>query len=326
MNVLLIISICLSILAQMDIASFIRPCMYGAWGITCLCLLPIKTFKISRFTGYFLLIYMVYIVYCLVCTGILGLPHIKGTFLQLLFIPVMLCILGDAYAPYLTEKSFQKLLIAYLLSSLGFAIYIHLTYFSSYSAWRSSMMYDFVQKNSAAQIWGTALLINLFLINYKKAFMKYLGICIMGYFMLLIFASHCRTALLGLICVFLWNVIKYSKYKFLWIGAVIVSILSYLFIPSLQDALNHSLLLTKYDGTDMDAFSSGRLGFYHLAWDTFLSSPLLGIGEYYVDNSYLCILAQSGIIGFGLIESIWLFKIFQLNRLNIAGRLWLAGF
>ena len=68
-------------------------------------------------------------------------------------------------------------------------------------------------------------------------------------------------------------------------------------------------MIDKYAGADINTLSSGRLGLYVQALDNFIESPILGVGRYYVDCSYIYILAESGIIGFLLIEFIWLKRI-----------------
>ena len=173
------------------------------------------------------------------------------------------------------------------------------------------MEYDLAQKNSAAQIWGAAILVNAFLIPYKNRLIRWVKYMLTGYFLILILLSHCRTALLGLSLVFLGNFIFYSKHKILWIIIGIIGLQLVLYVPTVHNFINHSLLLTKYEGADMDTFSSGRLGLYALAWKNFWSSPLIGVGNYYVDCSYLSILTENGIIGFILIESVWFYKILQ---------------
>jgi len=311
MNIILIFCIIVSIFSQIEpIQPILRPLMYFSWPSACLYYLVAFKGKlhISQFTMYFAATYLVFILYCITCY-LFGADNLESSYLKLLYIPLMLCCIGDCYAPHLTSKKFERLCCIYVWSALAFALWIHLTYFPSYGSWLNSMAYDFSQKNSAAQIWGGAIIVNTFLVSYKSSLTKYIGPCITGYFCFLILVSHCRTALLALALVLLYNVIFYSKHKILWIIALLAGVQLVLYLPSFHNFINHSLLFTKYEGTDMDAFSSGRLGLYTLAWKTFLSSPLIGVGKYYVDCSYLSILAENGIIGFILIESIWFYKI-----------------
>lgn len=301
----------ISILSQIQPIEYVtRPLMYASWPFACFYyLIAFKgKLNISKFTKYYSVIYLLFILYCLLCY-LLGADNLKSTHLSLLYIPLMLCVLADCCAPCLTQTKFQYLLRVYFVTALIFAVWVHITYFPSYSSWRGSMVYDFAQKNSAAQIWGAAILVNMFLIQYKTKLWKYVGTVLNFYLVWLILVSHCRTALLGLGVVLVWNIIAYSKHKIGWIIIGLVGLQCILYIPAFRDMINHSLLLTKYEGADADAFSSGRLGLYQLAWQDFLSSPLIGVGKYYVDCSYISTLTENGIIGFVLIESIWLYKV-----------------
>ena len=310
MNTLLIISIFVSVFSQIEpIEPVLRPLMYICWPLSCLgSILTFKQIRISRFTTYFAFTYLIFIIYCLICYAA-GAENIKSYYLQVLYIPLMLCLLADFCSDRISVIRFQRLCKIYVWVSFLFALWVNLTYFRSYGSWLSSMGYDFPQKNSAAQIWGMAILVNIFLIQHKTVFGRRLAWVISVYFMFLILLSHCRTALLGLSLVFVCNIIYYSRHRILCIIALLIGVYILFTLPSFHNFINHSLLFTKYEGAELDAFSSGRLGFYNVAWNSFLSSPLIGVGKYYVDCSYLSILAEDGIIGFIMIESIWLYKI-----------------
>ena len=311
MNLFIIFCIVISVISQIQpIQAVARPIMYVSWPTACLYYVLIFKGKLhlSKFTVYFAIIYSLFIFYCLTCY-LFGAENLKSSYLNLLYIPLMFCFIGDCYSLYITSLRFERLCQIYVWIALLFAIWVHFNYFRSYGSWLNSMSYDFGQKNSAAQVWASAILINVFLIKYKSSLSRRLGLCITVYFLFLIFVSHCRAVLLGLALVFFYNIIVYSKHKILWIIIGLLTLPIGLTVSSFQNFINHSLLLTKYGNTDIDAFSSGRLGLYLLAWKDFFSSPLIGVGRYYVDCSYLSILTENGIIGFIMIESIWLYKI-----------------
>ena len=310
MNLLLIFAIIVSVFSQIEpIAPVFRPLMYVSWPLSCFCaILTFKRIRISKFTTYFAFTYLLFIIYCLACYAV-GAENTKSYYLQILYIPLMLCLLADFCSDRISKIRFQRLCKIYVWVSFLFALWVNLTYFRSYGSWLSSMGYDFSQKNSAAQIWGMAILVNVFLIQHKTVFSRRLAWVISFYFMFLILLSHCRTALLGLGIVLFCNIVYYSKNRILWIIALLIGAHIVFTLPSFHNFINHSLLFTKYEGAELDAFSSGRLGYYSIAWNVFLSSPLIGVGKYYVDCSYLSILTENGIIGFILIESIWIYKV-----------------
>jgi len=317
MILLFLLCIIVSIFSQIKpLEDIFRPLMYASWFFTFLyCILYAKLkLSLSKFTYYFIFVLIIFLLYCVFCSSIFGSFHLENNYLRLLYIPIMLSILGDIYSNFITEKQLQIIYITYVLMSIVFAIWVHNTFFSSLLNWRFSMEYVFAQKNSAAQIWGSAILINVFLIDYKNALLKHFGKCISFYLLFLILITHCRTALLGLMVAFFWDFLRYSKHKIL-LGIVLILLVQIISsVHFIQDTINHSLLITKYEGTSLDAFSSGRLGLYSIAWDFFITSPIIGVGAYYVDNSYLLILTESGIIGFVLIESIWLYKIIECYK------------
>ena len=70
--------------------------------------------------------------------------------------------------------------------------------------------------------------------------------------------------------------------------------------------IDQALLLTKNAGADINTFSSGRLDGWDRALATFAKSPFFGCGRYYVDCSYISVLAEIGILGFVLVESVWI--------------------
>lgn len=160
--------------------------------------------------------------------------------------------------------------------------------------------------NSAAQIWTTAIFLCYFLLRNNtcskgKIFLYY---CIILYLLLMCFLSECRTALIGIGVVTLLNIIFISKHKIVLLLGVLIAVLVVFRIPAVYKFAEKALGLSKME-QGLDNFSSGRIGLYKEALQTFYDSPLIGTGNYYVDCSYISILAESGIIGFLLIEMVW---------------------
>lgn len=118
------------------------------------------------------------------------------------------------------------------------------------------------------------------------------------------FLSECRTALIGIGVVTLLNIIFISKHKIVLLLGVLIAVLVVFRIPAVYKFAEKALGLSKME-QGLDNFSSGRIGLYKEALQTFYDSPLIGTGNYYVDCSYISILAESGIIGFLLIEIVW---------------------
>ena len=102
-----------------------------------------------------------------------------------------------------------------------------------------------------------------------------------------------------------------TQKKAAWLSAIIVICIAVWFIPITREFLNQALLLSKYAGADFNTFSSGRVILWKRAADVFLESPVIGSGKHYVDCSYLLILAESGLVGFFIIETIWINKAYS---------------
>ena len=143
---------------------------------------------------------------------------------------------------------------------------------------------------------------------------KYLWYVSGGYLLVLCGLSQCRTAILGLACVVIYNILIYSKHKAKWIFLICFAICGLLVFSETRQFISQVFLINKYAGADLNTMSSGRLGLYAKAIDTFLASPFVGVGRYYVDCSYIYILAESGMIGFLLIEYVWIKRIISNLR------------
>lgn len=313
---LLQFTIAVTVFSQMEeFMFFFRPSMYLLWILLFgfLFITNKRQIKISSFTASFLFCYGLFSLFCLF--QVLFNPDYKiASYLQIMLIPLLVSIVSNMIENKLSRDYIVSICETYVLSSLLFAFYINIIYFSSYQAWLASNQYIFDSKNSAAQIWCSAILITYYVILpiAKKKYFWYIAI---AYLFMLCGLSQCRTAMLGLICVTMFNVLIYSKHKIKWMLLIFLGICGLLFFPDTRQFVNQAFLLEKYAGADMNTMSSGRLVSYTKAFENFCEAPFFGVGRYYVDCSYIYILAESGIIGFLLIEYIWAKRII-LNLRN----------
>lgn len=309
---LLQFTIAITVFSQMETLSKIcRPLMYISWFILFGYLLSINVekIKLSSFTASYLFCYILFLGFCLFQSWI-DADYKIASYLQVMVIPLLVSLISDLLRNKLSVNWLISTCKVYVFSSVIFALYINFTYFSSYQEWLASQVYLFASKNSAAQIWCSAILILYFIILpiSKKKCLCYTG---MTYLLILCGLSQCRTAILGLVCVLAYNILIHSKHKSKWIIIICTSMILLLLIPQSREFISQAFLLDKYAGADMNTMSSGRLGLYSKAWGEFCESPLIGVGHYYVDCSYLYILAESGIIGFLIIEFVWIKRIFS---------------
>ena len=140
------------------------------------------------------------------------------------------------------------------------------------------------------------------------------------YLLLVLWLSQCRTAILAIVLIVLYNFIFNAKHKFIYILFFTAIVILCLCNKTISTFLEKALGLNNYIGADLDKFSSGRLSLYKQALNIFMQSPIIGVGQYYVDCSYLSILCESGIIGFILIEGIWGYRVILNFRYGIKNK------
>ncbi len=310
-ELLLKLVIVVSVLTQITpISGVLRIVMYACWGVL-LCYLLIRkdgVIKTSGFLIHFVGAYIAFLAYCIIA-ALFGKEHLNGRYLDLMVIPLIVTFVGGQIRA--DKKALEGYAKMYLLAALILAVWVHLTYFASYSLWLTQMQYAFAQKNSAGQIWVTAVLVGLALIRPENRWERLAYYGVYAYLLIMVALSQCRTAMLAVGCVAVVMILFRTKHRFRWLLLLgILAVAAWLFPPT-RAFVDKALFLTKYQGTDLNTFSSGRIDNYIAALEVFAASPFIGAGRYYVDCSYISILAESGLIGFFLIESIWVHKIYD---------------
>ena len=308
--ILLELTVIVSVFSQIaSIASITRPTMYVLWGIIILvgCINRKGKIPVKQFTQRFILAYALFGMLCLI-TGLFNSQHFAANYLRILIVPLLVTIAGDMYSGE-DRDLFYRLSKLYLLAAVIYAIWVQITYIPSYSSWLNTRMYLFKSKNSAGQIWVAAIFLIVWFVEFKNKVQKY--ICYASCFYLLIMTGicQCRTAMLSIAVALGAFAVSRSRHKIRWIFTIVVCVIVLYSIPFTRGFIEQALFLNKYAGTDLNTFSSGRIDTWKRAFDNFALSPIVGVGKYYVDSSYLLILAESGLLGFFLIEWIWVKKI-----------------
>ena len=272
--------------------------------------------KISSFAKTFIISFVAFCSFCLIM-GLFNETYFSANYLFVLAVPLLVTLAADMYAN-MEQDLLNQLAILYLICSITFAVWVQIVYFPSYLDWLDARSYMFGQKNSAGQIWCSAIFITMFFINYKGRLIKYIAYIGAFYLFIMTAIVQCRTALLGLIVAIAAYAISKSQHKIRLILILLLLLVGVMFIPFVKDFIEQALLLSKYEasGADINTFSSGRLDYYEEALFHIISSPIIGVGKYYVDCSYLSILAESGLIGFCIIEIVLLKKIVQCYELS----------
>lgn len=305
------LAIIVSVLSQFGaFESIFRIAMYIIWiSIVIVGVINLK-FKIelSNFAFTYMLLYIVWLSICM-AASMFGGKHLHGNYLQIMLVPVLVTITANLYRDDITQDMVLSLCKTYVACALCFALWVHITYFPSYANWLQMESYSYTQKNSAAQIWCSSIIIIMFVIKPKIKSERFLWYGIAIYLLMISALSQCRTALLGIGFAGFIYVIKYTKHRFIVISIILLACLFMWNNQITRQFINQTFLLEKYAGADINTMSSYRIDYWQQALEAFSKSPLLGVGEWYVDCSYISVLAEGGIIGFVLIESIWLKRI-----------------
>ncbi|MBR3352209.1 MAG: O-antigen ligase family protein [Lachnospiraceae bacterium] len=314
-NLLLELAIICSVFSQIEsVERVFRFAMYIMWILVLLFGLAKQRslVHINDFSKTFIFAYLLFVLFCLL-RGFIDNNFLTTNYLRVLLVPLMVTISGDIVADD-NIKTIDKLCRVYLICALIFAVWVQRTYFTSYSSWLVSRRYIFSEKNSAGQIWSAAIFISIFLLHYKSRLEKTLIYMACMYLLIMIGICQCRTSILGIGVAITAYIFVRSKKKLKLTILIALVVLSLYYIPFTRNFINQALFLTKYAGTDLNTFSSGRIVKYIKALQLFKSSPYIGVGQYYVDCSYLLILVESGIIGFLIIEWIWINKLILSYR------------
>lgn len=321
-NSTLIVILCVitSVLSQIeDISGVMRPLMYASWLLLLAYLLVANRFKIylSFGTKMFAMLFSLLLAMGFVLSIVIKDYALAG-YIKVMFIPLIVCFCAEQYKYKTDEYDIQLIIKVYIACALAYAVWVNIIYFSSFDIWLEQMVYVFTGKNSAAQIWSTAVLMIAFFLEYKTVIGRIIGYAVGAYLLFIIGLSQCRTAILALcVAAAVFALVK-SKHKLVWALFFAAVFIFLWFYGPTREFIDKSLFLTKYEGADFNTFSSGRVDLWKDAINEFFDSPFIGNGNYYVDCSYILILAETGILGFLLIEPIWIYRAVNNFRFSVS--------
>lgn len=301
------VAILLTVLSQIrSLSPFLRPFMFITWIILFGdCLFQYKNeLYLSKTVRTFLVMYFFFIVFKLSCSFFNSL-HIEGNYLKIMLIPLLVSIVGNNT----NNEKLRMYKKIYIISAFCLALWVNIVYFPSYTQWLKTSTYVYTSKNSAAQIWGSAILLLFEEYRGKNIKVKICIIILAIYLLLLCGMCRCRTAILALLVISLIYVLKGCSLKKLLF--VCLSVIIFYHIPAVQSFFEQAFLLKKYAGADLNTFSSDRIQQWEKALNVFKDNIIIGYGMYYTDCSYISILAENGMVGFVLIESIWLTRVVE---------------
>lgn len=241
---------------------------------------------------------------CCLLTGETG--YLTG-FFQLYLKCLLMYLIGVlvSSADDMTPGQWRTVLAAYVAASCVYMAWAWASYFPGFSAWLSSSTYLFAAKNSLGQICGVASVVlavaGAGLEDGPRKAALWGGSALMACCVLLI---QCRTAALAVALALIVLLASDGKRKALVALAIALAVALAL-SPTLRTYASHALFLDKYAGADANAMSSGRLAAWGRALANLDGRWLLGLGKYYVDNAYVNLLANLGLVGLALFMAVW---------------------
>lgn len=315
LHYLIVVTIIISILSQItELQSIMRPIMFAFWGALGICSINCGKIYLSRYTKFYVVIYVVFGLFCMICS-LFNENFLKNNYLSALMIPLGATYVGENIATK-TGIKIRDIMRIYVWSAVAFAAYVNVWFFPDMEGWLSSQQYVFTSKNSAAQIWCSAFILAFFLFIIEGSKKEKIIYSIASIYLLFVsFISGCRTAFLGAIIAISIYFVFFGKKKMALFILVLAIFLILWHNASVRIYLEHFLQIDKYNVINFNSITSGRGDNWQSGINAFMQSMLVGNGNFYCDCSYISILAESGLIGFLLIESIWIGRI-AINFVN----------
>lgn len=314
-DVVCILTIIVTVLTQVPaLSSYFRPAMYALWVLALAVGFAESGFTIPRirFLGLYIITLVILVSECIICDFVQG-THLDSYALQVVPLPLLCYIVGLYFAQIIRRQLARQCLWALFLTAFFAFMYIFITYVGSLSVWLNANYYIYIQKNSAAQIIGCTMLLTAFLINPEKKWInviKYIALAVMFVF---IVAMQCRTALVGLLttAAVYYFLVLHGRKKILATLALVVLVVLVINSDTLMQYVTKAFVFTERQSRNLDGFVSGRITLFGEAWQIFREHPFVGTGHYRVDDFYLCLLSDVGLIGFVPIITLWIVRIYK---------------
>lgn len=313
-NVLIILTIICSIISQLPLMlnstlGLVLKFMWIPFGLFVL-IKAGKCFVDNILTPWYVFIIIFTIYLCVI--NPFGINSYFGADYNNILLSTIICIVSYSFwYCYGSTKLIKLISIVILITGVIFAYELFIQSLRFISLESRAEIYR--AKNSAAQILLSCLLITYIFLKNQKGKSKiivYISIILLT---IIIFILKSRATLASLFFVIIYFILhiknKKVKKNLLWLsfGACLLILV----IPSLYNLIVENILFNNRDSTNLDDLSSGRLTIIHDIWNEYLSSPILGLGNTYIDCMPISILIQFGILGF-IFVFIFLYKVYTI--------------
>lgn len=311
-GVVSIATIITTVLTQVPaISSYFRPVMYILWILALLLGLINNRAKIPSHP--FLLLFAAVVIILWIEYLFNMSTHVDSYIIRILPLPLLCYLVGILYARRLDRITALNCLIALFITSFLMFSYIFLTYIGNFSTWLNANYYIYEQKNSAAQIIGCTIILTAFLIKPSPKWLNIGRTITLVFLFLIIIAMQCRAALIALIVTAAVYYIAVLRGKQRFAVSIISIIVLIVFFNNdvLSKYVYKAFVFNERQTRNLDYFTSGRLTNFRYAWELFKEHYFVGTGHHRVDNLYLCILSDVGLVGFIPILILWVTRIIR---------------
>ena len=291
-------AIIFTILSQIHaIQSYARFVMFACWSVLLIySLFAKRAFYVNRYIKTFAITLFFVLFHNIIASFVYSKFKISNYF-EIALIPLFVFVTMFQVAGYITPEQFKRMLVTYCISAIAFAGYLNIDVIPSLNEWLSTQVYIYESKNSAAQIFMSAVMILLFYIKSDIRFYNILRIAGAIYLVFITAFLQCRTAILGLGCVLFFHFIIRSsvKKRAIFITLVILAVIIIVTNKTLFEIFEHTFGLDKYQDATVNDLSSGRLDLCKIAFERFAENPVFGKISYYVDCMYISVYTALGI-------------------------------
>lgn len=312
-RVLVIATLALTLLSQIPkLESKVRPAMYLIWLLMFVVGLVGNGFKIrtNRFLNHYIGSFLIIIVECFLCFFLFQ-THLNSYFLRVFPLPILCYLIGSFLVNKYDKATEKRILVIYLVITSVVFIYIFNEYIGSINNWFYTTVYIYEKKNSAPQIIASAMILGIFLLNYKNRALQMIKYIDLSVLLIIMVTMQCRAALISLVltAVIYSLVIANQKWKVIFVCVAIIGGTIVFSNNVLASYVMKAFVTNSRQMQSFDNFTSGRMTLYGEALEHFANSIWVGTGHYRVDDLYICLLSDIGLIGFCAVISLWLHRI-----------------
>jgi hypothetical protein len=239
---------------------------------------------------------LVFDAFCVLGQLLLARPYLSSTLFRAANLAMMLFIIGFLLSRRLSRDAMIPAALTYVVLAVVLVIYVYWRYFLTVTG-PLDTLYNYSGKNSLGVIAVSAAIILLSLARYVRSY-RAPAYVVSAFFLWSVFLLQNRASLVALVVMLAWAIARQGR-RAVIVALVIVAVLILLIsqVPEAVGYLRSELVLGRLENEGLNGWSSGRVALAEAGWRTFLGSPLVGVGEFYVENFQLSALVQFGVVG-----------------------------